>query len=167
LVALVLNDLRLGYESNDPADLEFGCNVWSRTHQDSDGFIGGVVIAVDEEAETVEVLPNFRPSLGPSPRTIPYNEIAWDIFEQDTHTFAKGGAAAAVDQLTKWLARLTTTRDRQRANATRWHDVLGRLMAVADGPGYTPRAEVRYRRFQAEKHARWDAEAEERKATQP
>lgn len=129
--------LRLGVESDDPADLEIGCTVFSRTHQDSRGYVGGCVVAIDREAETVTVMSNISPTRGPDTRTLNISEL-----EPTATTFDTRNAGIVASHLLTWTGQMNS---RERGKATKWLDLARDLLAISDRPGYTPRAEARYK----------------------
>lgn len=136
--------LRSGVETDDLDDLEFGARVWSTTHQDHRGYVGGVIIDIDRVAETVTVLPDFGPHQGPSPKTIPIPEVNVEGLS-DPATWNTRAAGVAAHQILAWLTRLTRKVDRERNDAAKWTGVAMMLQALHDSGMYLPGAEKRYR----------------------
>lgn len=118
--------------------IEVGCTVWSRTMQDSAGFRGGCVIAIDPVARTVEVLERILPrSTGPETTT-----LAIDDLDHGLTTFYTKNAAINATNLFGWLGSMKA---KDRRDKTRWAELAVRLQAIADAATLTPAAEERYR----------------------
>lgn len=131
--------------SGDPDDVEPGAQVWSTTHQDPRGWVGGVVLSVDRVARTCEVLPNVGRA-GPQPVTLSLDELNMEATKFDT-----GNAGVAATQLWAWLATLTTKERRQRARASHWAEVATRMQALQDAGTWLPGTESRYQRSRLER----------------
>lgn len=127
------------YATDDPGDIEFGCQVWSATHQNSLGYVGGVVIDIDPVARTVTVLGNVYPSQPPDPSVLAMDELQMDLCRFDT---ANAGVAAA--QLFKWLASLVRKKSRSHHDNAKWGAIAVRLQALRDAGPTLPEAEARY-----------------------
>lgn len=124
--------------SDNPDDVEIGAQVWSNTHQDSLGWVGGVVIRIDPIARTCEVLPNVGKQ-GPRPHTLALDELHPESTRLDTRS-----AGITAIQLWAWLATLTTKKSRDDGHATRWAQVAVQLQTLQDGGLLLPGREAAY-----------------------
>jgi hypothetical protein len=130
----------LGVETDNTADIEFGCTVWSRTHQNSSGFVGGCVVELDEDA--AKVVTHFSPAKGPQTATVGLGDVDMQLTTFDTRN-----AGVVAQNLFSWLGRMPAkTRAKHHSH---WGEIAVRLSMLADGGMYTPKAERRYQRNKA------------------
>lgn len=125
--------------SDDPAEIEVGCQVWSDTHQDPRGQVGGVVVAIgvnDDGEREFTVLRSCAPSAGPDVATIPQSQL-----RMSETSWLTRDARLEAKNLYRWLGGL---RADERRNSAAWARAALDLDEAGMG-GYTPRMEARYR----------------------
>lgn len=127
----------LPMDSEDPADIEVGCTVWSRTHQDSSGFIGGCVIDVDHDAGTVRVMRYVEARRGPE-----YADLDIAQLDHTVTTYDTRNAGIVAQQLFAWLGNQSA---KGRRGATEWAVLAVKLQSIKDAGTWTAGAEQRYR----------------------
>lgn len=126
-------------ESDDHDDLEVGCTAYSETHSEPRGKIGGVVIAVDYDERSVEVVRvPVNVNEGPRTFTIPFADIDMSVVGFGTRDARITGA-----QILAWA---TTPDKERRVGKAKWVNVGITLMEIGEAGSNTPRAEARYRR---------------------
>ncbi len=123
--------------SDNPDHIEVGCTVWSRTHQDSRGFIGGTVVKIDPVARTVDVMNACTPRHGPDVRTLAIDDLDHGLTE-----FYSRNPGIVAGNLFAWLGNAKGT-DRSRRNAE-WGALAVQLQSIKDAGTLTPAAEARY-----------------------
>lgn len=123
--------------STNPDDLEIGSSVWSRTHQNASGFVGGCVIGLDPVARTVDVMVSCTPSRGPDVRTLNIDDLDHELTDYGTRN-----AGVVATNLFAWLGN-AKGRDRSRRNAE-WGALAVQLQSIRDCGTLTAGAESRY-----------------------
>ncbi len=141
-----------GVERGLIEDVEVGCTVWSTTHQDSNGQIGGVVMDItvhdDEDFGPLRTFHVLRwAHAQPMLTTIPPS----DCDPQMVQYFSRNAKVAA-QQIVKWLAK-------QKNLDIDWLERATRLAFLGAGGNLLPKAEGRYQAVRA-------AEKEEREREQ-
>lgn len=126
----------LPFDSEDPDDVEVGANVWSNTHQDSGGFIGGCVIGVDQVARTVRVMRHCEARRGPN-----WVDLSMDALDNELTTFETHNAGVVAQQLFTWLGNASA---KVRSGASEWAQLAVQLQQIKDAASYTPGAEARF-----------------------
>ena len=137
--------------SDDPDQVEYGCQVVSATYQDSAGFVYGVVIGIDPMARTVDVVPNLSPREKPHTKTLSLDELDMGLTKFDTRN-----AAIAAIQIAGWLASLQPDQVRTTRGVDRWAAIEASLFALAAGGQWLPECDQRFQRMQAEKRFQED-----------